>query len=90
MRGARHGSGLLAAGAMFALAVNAAQAATSVPDYDRAAAALSDIRLAISTITAAEDNASNGPARYKQAAQRAINCLVGQGDEAYDLSLIHI
>lgn len=70
--------------ALAALAVTPSQAAATVSDYDRAASALSDIRLAISAIMTAENDATNGPARYKAAAQRAINCLVGQNDQAYD------
>lgn len=76
---------ILATGAVLtALVVPPSQAAMAVSDYDRAAAALSDIRLAVSAIITAENDATNGPARYKAAAQRAINCLVGQGDPAYD------
>lgn len=76
---------LLAAGAaLAALAFPSARAASGPSDHARAAAALTDIRAAISALTTAENAGSSGPARYKEAAQRAINAIVGRGDPAYD------
>lgn len=74
----------LAAGAVIAaLALSSARAAQAT-DHARANAALSDIRAAITALTSAENAAPNGPARYKQAASRAINAIVGRDDPAYD------
>ena len=76
---------LIIAGAAFAaLALPCAHAAAPTSDKARAAAVLANIRSAVSTIMTAENDATNGPARYKTAAHRAINLLVGNKDEAYD------
>ncbi|HET9148112.1 MAG TPA: hypothetical protein VFN77_08685 [Acetobacteraceae bacterium] len=56
---------------------------TAGSDHRTALAALHDIKGAISTIIAAENDTGTGPARYQKAAQRAINAIVGQGDDAY-------
>ena len=75
----------LAAGAVLAaLAVPSGLAATPASDHARAEAALSNIRAAVAAIMDAENDATNGPARYVQAAHRAINLLVGRGDSAFD------
>ena len=77
---------ILAAGA--ALAAPAflplAHASPGGSDHAQAEAALSDIKAAVTTIMAAEDDTSSGPTDYMRAARRAINVLVGIHDDAYD------
>ncbi len=77
---------LVAGAACAALVTAAAQAAPAPSDHDSAVKALSDIDLAVKAITGAEQNASNGPSRYRLAAHQAINDLVGQDDPAYDVA----
>jgi polar amino acid transport system substrate-binding protein len=61
-----------------------AQAAAPPPsDHGTALAALSDIKLAIRSIIAAENSGNTGPGSFKTAAQQAINALVGRDDAAY-------
>ncbi len=74
---------ILGAGVAFATPVAFASAA-SPSEHARAAAALADIKIAITTIMAAENGTTSGPANYVQAAQSAINALVGSKDPAFD------
>lgn len=69
----------------FALARGALAAPVAANDpHTLALAALHDLRAAISSIIAAEQATSSGPAEYKHDAQRAINALAGPNDDAYD------
>jgi polar amino acid transport system substrate-binding protein len=57
--------------------------ATHRSDHATALAALKDIKLAIGSIVAAENDSSSGPGNFKTDAQQAVNALVGHGDAAY-------
>ena len=60
-----------------------ARAALPADPHGEALAALSAIQATIGRVTQSEDSFSTDPATYRDAAQRAINMLVGTGDPLY-------
>lgn len=75
--------GALALALAFAFAGSTTRAAAAA-DYDRATAALSNVRAAVSEIVRIENGFSVGHATYLRAAHRALNALVGSRDPGYD------
>lgn len=63
--------------------VASANAATQPTLHGEAMAALADTRTAIDELVRSSDMAVSDPTPYKQAAQRAINALVGHDSSAY-------
>jgi polar amino acid transport system substrate-binding protein len=71
----------LAVAAVFALGGAAPAAVTD--DHARALAALADVRVAVAEIVRIEDGYAVGHGAYVRAAHRAMNALVGRGDDGY-------
>jgi polar amino acid transport system substrate-binding protein len=68
----------------FAVAGTVTANADPVADHQQAIGALTDIQSSIKAIATAEEATSSGPESYKDAAQSAINALVGTQDAAFN------
>lgn len=77
-----HALGLSSLAACCALSLGARAAQPASP-HGEALAALSAIQAAVGQVVQSEDSFSTDPAAYRDAAQRAINVLVGTGDPLY-------
>jgi polar amino acid transport system substrate-binding protein len=73
--------------ALALVAVSSAGASPAPSDHDKATAALTDVRAAVTEIVRIEDGFAVGHPAYLRAAHRALNALVGRRDPLYNPSV---